>query len=214
MSQERLVVTDPLELAGLIKNLTIHMDARCRAAGLSQLRLDAAPFGSAYVSISLAEQGPHASSNFNRVHLSGAEHGLTADGMARIADLFRQAGVKKFYVWLSPGPRIDAVRGWLSDAGMARVQYVRYPTLVRDAVMPSRTASRIEVREMDPTEAVSLAERHGGIAWPDYRRSAGAPGFHHFMAFDGGTPIASAILCVMGDLGYLGAALTGEPFRR
>jgi GNAT superfamily N-acetyltransferase len=121
--------------------------------------------------------------------------------------------VKKFYVWLSPGPRIDAVRGWLTDAGMTRVQYVRYPTLMRDAVMPSRAASGIEVREMDATEAVRLAERHEGIAWPDYLRSAGTPGFHHFMAFDDGRPIATAVLCVLGDLGYLGAALTAQPFR-
>ena len=204
---------DPLELAGLIKRLNIHMDARCRAVGLRQLRLDAAPFGSAYVSISLAEQGPYASSNFNRVHLCGAEQGLTADGMARIADLFRQAGVRKFYVWLSPGPRLDAVRGWLTDAGMTRVRHVTYPTLMRDVIMPSRAASRIEAREMDAIEAVRLAECHEGIAWPDYLRSAGAPGFHHFMAFDGGRPIATAVLCVLNDLGYLGAALTAEPFR-
>ena len=65
----------------------------------------------------------------------------------------------------------------------------------------------------DATEAVSLAERYAGIAWPDYFRSAGAPGFHHFMAFDSDRPIATAILCVLGDLGYLGAALTAEPFR-
>ena len=204
---------DPVELARLIKRLNIHMDARCRAAGLRQLRFDAAPFGSAYVSISLAEQGPYASSNFNRVHLRGAEPGLSAEGVARIADLFRQAGVKKFYVWLSPGPRVDAVRGWLTDEGMARVQYVRYPTLMRDVVMPSRAASRIEAREMDASEALRLAERHEGVAWPDYLRSAGAPGFHHFMAFDGGRPIATANLCVLDDLGYLGAALTAEPFR-
>src|SRR4030095_7432839 len=114
--------------------------------------------------------------NFNRVHLYGAEQGLTAHGMARIADLFRQAGVKKFYVWLSPGPGIDAVRGWLTDAGMTRRQYVRYPTLMRDVVMSPRAGSRIEAREVDATEAVRLAERHEGIAWPDYLRSAGAPG--------------------------------------
>src|SRR5262245_6164257 len=139
---------DPVELAVLVKKLNIHMDASCRAVGLRQLRLDAAPFGSAYVSISLAEQGPYASSNFNRVHLCGAEQGLTADGMARFADLFRQAGVKKFYVWLSPGPRIDAVRGWLTDAGMTRIRRVTYPTLMPDVIMPSRAASRLEAWDM------------------------------------------------------------------
>ena len=97
---------DEFQVAGLTKRLNVHMDTRCRADGLKQHRFDAAPFGSAYVTTSLAEQGPYASSNFNRVHLCGAEEGLTADGMAFIADLFRQAGVERFYVWLSPGPRM------------------------------------------------------------------------------------------------------------
>lgn len=201
------------ELAGRMKSLNVYMDARCRADGLRQYRLDAAPFGSAYVSISVAEQGPYASSNFNRVHLCGAEEGLTADGMARIADLFRQTGVKRFYVWLSPGPRMEIVRGWLNDAGMTRRPHVSYPTLARDAVMKSRAAGRVDARAMDGSEAARLAERHEGIAWPDYLRSAGAPGFHHFMAFDGGRPIATAVLCILDDLGYLGTALTAEPFR-
>ncbi|HEX9278647.1 MAG TPA: GNAT family N-acetyltransferase [Casimicrobiaceae bacterium] len=133
--------------------------------------------------------------------------------MARIADVFRQAGVRTFYVWLSPGPRMEVVRGWLTDAGMTRVRHVGYPTLVRNVVVQSRAVCRVDAREMDGTEAVRLAERHEGIAWPDYVRSAGAPGFHHFMAFDGGRPVATAILCILDDLGYLGAALTAEAFR-
>jgi GNAT superfamily N-acetyltransferase len=204
---------DQLQLAELMKRLNVHMDARCRADGLKQHRFDAAPFGSAYVTISLAEQGPYASSNFNRVHLCGAEEGLTADGMACIADRCRQAGVERFYVWLSPGPRMQVVRGWLTDAGMTRHPHVSYPTLVRDASIPSGTTGLVEAREMDAGEAARLAERHEGIAWPDYLRSAGAAGFHHFMAFDGGRPIATAVLCVFDGLGYLGTALTAEPFR-
>jgi hypothetical protein len=133
--------------------------------------------------------------------------------MARIADLFRQTGVERFYVWLSPGPRMEIVRGWLTDAGMTRRPHVSYPTLARAAVMKSRAAGRVDAREMDGSEAARLAERHEGIAWPDYLRSAGAPGFHHFMAFDGGRPIATAVLCILDDLGYLGTALTAEPFR-
>jgi GNAT superfamily N-acetyltransferase len=189
------------------------MDAWCRADGVRQHQLDAPPFGAAYVTISLAEQGLYASSNFNRVYLCGAEEGLTVDGMARIADLFRQAGVERFYVWLSPGPRMEVVRGWLADAGMTRRLHVSYPTLARDAHVPLRAASRVDVCEMNGREAARLAEQHEGIARPDYFRSAGAPGFHHFMGFDGVTPIATAVLCVVDDVGYLGTALTAESFR-
>jgi GNAT superfamily N-acetyltransferase len=204
---------DPIALAARLKSLNVHMDKWARADGLRQHVFDARPFGSAYVSISPAEQGPYASANFNRVHVCGAEEGLTAEGLARIADRFRQADVDRYFVWLSPGPRMEIVRGWLEGAGMTRRPYVRHPTLARDATTPSPVAARIETREMAADEARHLAERHQGIAWPDYVRSAGAPGFHHFMAFDGGAPIATAVLYVLDDVGWLGTALTGEPFR-
>jgi hypothetical protein len=202
-----------IDLAEKLKKLNIQTDPWSRAAGLKQYRFNAGPLGSAYVSISLAEQGPFASSNFNRVYLCAAEDGLTAEGLASIADLFRQAGVERYYVWLSPGARMELVRRWLTDAGMTRRPYVSYPTLARDASAPSHITSRVEAREMDAGEARELAERHEGIASRDYLRSAGAPGFHHFMALDDGAPIATAVLYVLDDLGYLGAALTGEPFR-
>jgi GNAT superfamily N-acetyltransferase len=145
--------------------------------------------------------------------LCGAEEGLTADGLRRIGDLFRHAGVEKYYVWLSPGPRIEVVRNWLTEAGMTRVPYVRYPVLACDTRTPVRGVARIEAREMEANEAKRLAQRYEGIAWPDYLRSAGVPGFHHFVAFDDGLPIATAVLSVLDDLGYLGTAFTGEPFR-
>ena len=204
---------DPIALAGRLKRLNVHMDRWARADGLKQQLFDATPFGSAYVSLSLTEQGPYASANFNRIYLCGTEEGLIAEGLARLADRFRQAGVDRYFVWLNPGPRMEVVRGWLEDAGMTRRPYVRHPTLARDAAMPSPVSVRIEVREMAAGEAKHLVERHQDIAWPDYVRSAGAPGFHHFMAFDGGVPIATAVLYVQDDLGYLGAAFTAEPFR-
>ena len=204
---------NPVELAEKLKRFSIQTDPWSRADGLKQYRFKASPLGSAYVSVSPAEQGPFASSNFNRVYLCGAEDGLTASGLAGIADLFRQAGVDRFYVWLSPGPGMELVRRWLMDAGMTRRPHVRYLALVRDAGEPPRSTLRVEVREMEAGEARGLAERHEGIAWPDYVRSAGAPGFHHFMAFEDGTPIATAVLYALDDLGYLGTALTGEPFR-
>src|SRR5262249_60745484 len=135
-----------------------------RALGSTAPASEPRPFGSGYVSISPAEQGPLASSNFNRVYLCGAEEGLTAEGLARIADLFRQAGVDRYYVWLSPGPRMEAVRAWLTDSGMTRHPHVRHPTLARDAGMPPHAAARIEAREMGAGQARHLARRHEGMA--------------------------------------------------
>jgi hypothetical protein len=212
---ELLDFTDPVELAQRMKRLSAHMDARSDADGLMQYCFGAEPFGSAYVTVSSSEQGPVASSNSNRVTLCGTEEGLTAEGLKRIADLFKQAGVKRYYVWLSPGPQIEVVRGWLVDAGMTPNPYVRYPTLARDASPALPIVTKIEVREIELSEAKRIVERHEGIAFPDYARPpAEASGWHYFAAFNSGEPIATARLYVQGDLGYLGTAFTGESFRR
>jgi hypothetical protein len=68
-----------------------------------------------------------------------------------------------------------------------------------------------DVREVDPQEVERLSERLDGIVGPEYLR---APGAHHFMAFEGEQPVAGAVLYAFGELGYLGMALTAEPFRR
>jgi GNAT superfamily N-acetyltransferase len=60
----------------------------------------------------------------------------------------------------------------------------------------------------------AFRERLEGVIGPEYLRSLGAPGVHHFMAFEGERPVASAVLYAFEELGYLGMALTAEPFRR
>src|SRR5262249_21569202 len=122
-----------IELAERLKTLSIQTDPWSRADGLKQHRFNASPLGSAYVSVSLAEQGPFASSNFNRVYLCGAEDGLAQEGLASIADLFRQAGVGRYYFWVSPGSSLGLVRRWVPAAGLTRRPYSHHPPLPRAA---------------------------------------------------------------------------------
>jgi hypothetical protein len=118
-------------------------------------------------------------------------------------------------VWISPGPDIEVViRCWLADAGLTRRPYVSYLTLARDARQTAPAATGFDVREVDPQEVERLSGRLDGIVGPEYLRSLGAPGAHHFMAFEGEQPVASAVLYAFEELGYLGMALTTEPFRR
>jgi hypothetical protein len=62
-------------------------------------------------------QGTAASGNLNRIYLCGMEAGLQPDGLDRLIELFAAAGVKRFFVWLSPGPDMAVVRGWLKARG-------------------------------------------------------------------------------------------------
>ena len=195
---------DDVTLAQTMNRLTAWMDSRCRPTGFIQHSFERAPLGTTYVCISPREDGPYASSNHNRVHLC----------VARLTELFVEAGVGRFFAWLSPGPDMAEVRSWLVDAGLSRVPYVAYPTLVRDTSEPSVVTTDLEVRELAAGEAGQLAGRLDEVAWPEYLRSAGAPGFYHFMAFDRGQPVASAVLCAFAGVGYLRMALTAESARR
>jgi hypothetical protein len=205
---------DRFSLAKTMKEMTRRTDACWRPADSVQHQFAGAPFGSTYVCISPGEQGEFASSNHNRLHLCGVEPGLTADGTTGLLKLFGDAGIGRYFVWISPGPDMEAVRRWLADAGLARRPSVAYLTLARDAWEPAQAATGFDVREVGRQEIERLSARLDGVIWPEYLRSLGAPGMHHFMAFEGERPVASAVLCNFKELGYLSMALTAEPFRR
>jgi hypothetical protein len=42
--------------------------------------------------------------NHNRLHLRGAEPGLKVDGITRLITRFSDAGIARYFVWVSPGP--------------------------------------------------------------------------------------------------------------
>ena len=204
---------DNLALARTMQRLAAAIDARCRPAGAVRRMFDAAPFGNAYLCVSPGEESQFASANHNRIHLCGTDGGLTVDGLTQLSGRFAEAGVGRFFVWLTPGPDMDAVRGWAAAAGMARNPHVTYPTLARIAGAAQRVATSIEVRELLAADADTVA-RMDGACWPDFRRCLGAPGFTHYVALDRGRPIGSAALQVGDDVGHLCMAFTAEPDRR
>jgi GNAT superfamily N-acetyltransferase len=205
---------DQITLALKMKRLSVWLDARCEPDSLFRQAFDRPPFGQCYVTMDSGRQGPFASINMNRVHLCGTEPGLTAVGIARLIDRFETERVKRFFVWLSPGPDMDTVRGWLEAHGLSRVGRTGYPTLWRRAASPVAVTTDLDVREVGADEIAAARDQLGDALWPGYLRSAGKPGFFHYMAFDGGRPVAIAALCVFEDIGYLMAAATAESDRR
>jgi len=205
---------DTLALPRTMQRIAAAIDACCRPAGAVRQMFDAAPFGSAYVCISPGEESQFASANHNRIYLCGTDGGLTRDGLAQLCGRFAQAGVGRFFVWLTPGPDMEAVRGWLTDAGMARHPHVAYPTLARVAGAAERVATDVEVRELVPDNAKDTLASIEGASWPDFRRSLGAPGFFHYIACDRGRAIGSGALQVADDVGHLCMAFTAEADRR
>ena len=205
---------DRIALSSKMKRLSMWLDSQCEPAVLIQKRFDSTPFGRCYVTIDATRQGPFASGNYNRVHLCGAEPGLEPAGLEHLIELFGTAGVKRFFVWLSPGPQMDVARGWLEEVGLSRIRRTGYPTLCRESGEPGVFATDVQVREVTRDEVAAARDQLGDTMWPGYVRSVGKDGFFHFMAFDGNRPVAIAALCVFEDLGYLFAAATSENDRR
>jgi GNAT superfamily N-acetyltransferase len=205
---------DTIDLSFKMKRLAAWLDGKCQPQSLVRKQFHGAPFGSCYVTIDPDRQGPFASGNLNRVYLCGTEAGMDFDSVGRLIDLFATEGVKRFFVWLSPGPNMDVVRRWLEGRGLFRIRRTGYPTLCRSLASSVQFRTDLEIREVSIEEIEGARDQLGDTPWPEYARSAGSDGFFHYMAFDGGRPVAIAALCVFEDIGYLMAAATAESHRR
>jgi GNAT superfamily N-acetyltransferase len=204
-----------LALALTMKRLAIWLDRAWQPAGFVSKQYDGAPFGRCYVSIDPSRQNQYASGNWSRVYLCGAEQGLRAEGLALLIDEFTAAGVKRFFVWLSPGPDMDTVRGWLAQAGFVpRMRWNRYPTLVRTSLDPPPFRTDLVVREATAGDLAAAHAAVGEMMWGEYERAFGKDGFTHFVALDGTRPVAIAALAVFEGLGYLTLATTAEGARK
>jgi GNAT superfamily N-acetyltransferase len=205
---------DKIALSLKLKRFIPWLDDRCQPDSLIRKHFHGPPFGGCYVTIDPERQGTAASANFNRVYLCGTESGMAPDSLERLIELFAAAGVKRFFVWLSPGPDMDVVRGWLDRGGFSRVRWTGYPTLCRSGHSPVQFRTDFEIREVGPVEIAAARAQLGDTLWPGYVKPSGKQGFFHYMAFDGNRPVAIAALCLFEGLGYLMAAATAETHRK
>ena len=138
-----------IDLSLKMKRLTQWLDGQRPSARFIRKRFDGSPFGNCYVTIDADRQARFASGNMNRVYLCGAEPGMDSGSIRHFIDLFAAEGIGRFFVWLSPGPQMDAVRRWLNASGLTRVQWTGYPTPdIRDAayartILSESAASRL-----------------------------------------------------------------------
>jgi GNAT superfamily N-acetyltransferase len=205
---------DKIALSLKLKRLIPWLDDRCEPDSFIRKHFHGPPFGRAYVAVDPNRQGTAASANLNRVYLYGTEAGLQPDGLDRLIELFTAAGVKRFFVWLSPGPDMDVVRGWLKARGLTRVRWTGYPTLCRSGYSPVQFKTDFEIREVSAAEIEAARDQLGDTPWLEYTGAAGKQGLFHYMAFDANRPVAIAALCLFEDLGYLMAARTVETHRK
>ena len=200
---------DAISLSRKMQRLALWLDENCQPESVVRHR-----FGDGFLTIDPQRQEKIASANFNRVYLCGREGSMDAASVTHWIDLFTARDVKKFFVWLSPGPDMEAVRGWLEAGGLSRVPYVRYPTLLRNSETQAPFRTDLVIREVAAAEILAARDALGEALWPGYLRSAGRDGFFNYMAFDGARPVATAALAVQEGLAYLLSAATREADRK
>ena len=131
---------DTIDLSLKMKRLVQWLDGKCQPDSLARKQFHGSPFGDCYVTIDPDRQAPFASANMNRAYLCGTEAGMDFDSIARLIELFAARDVKRFFVWLSPGPDMDTIRRWLEGSGLCRIRRTGYPTLCREERSPVRFA--------------------------------------------------------------------------
>jgi GNAT superfamily N-acetyltransferase len=154
-----------------------------------------------------------ASMNRNRIHLCGGQ-GVSAAELLKIAALFEAHGVRRFFLWLSPGPATELPRAFLVATHAVKVSWTRYPTLVFFGSPRARSVEHPDVREVSCDDIEAARPEVAHAIMDGYIQSIGRTGFYHYAAFDAGRPIATATLAYFEGIGYLTHARTAEPFRR
>lgn len=176
-------------------------------------QFEGSPFGCAQITVDPTSSEPAASFNRNRIYVCGRAGGLTYEGLVALIDLFNSKSVRRAFLWLSPGPEMHTVREWIRALGLMKVSWTRYPALLRaPAVMTS--LAPFEIRRVGRDEVSAAREQFGLVTMPGFAETVGRDGFHHYIAFDAGRPIASATLVHYEDIGYLTYAHTSEADRR
>jgi hypothetical protein len=173
-----------------------------------------APHGAALVTIDPASVAPAASFNQNRIYLCGTEGGLTRDGLLGLMREFDARGVRRYFVWLSPGPDLGVVREWLRSMSFSQVVWTRYPTMVWDGSSIPASRTQFDIRTVDAAQVSAARAALGDSVMEGYSRTLGKPGFVHYMAFDGQRPIAVGALLRFQDIGYLTYAGTSTEDRK
>jgi N-acetylglutamate synthase-like GNAT family acetyltransferase len=205
---------DTAALALKLRRLNSWIELQEACATVEVQRLAADPFGHAEITIEATATSPAASLNRNRIYLCGDGNGLSLSGLQQIVALFAARHIERYFVWLSPGPNMDVVRGWLGALGFNAVTWTRYPTLLHSSVAAQSQFSALEIRQVSVAEVARARPALGDAMMDGYLRTAGKQDFHHYMAFDSGQPIAAAALVQFESIGYLTYAGTIAAARR
>ena len=155
---------------------------------------------------------------FNRVVGLGLREPATEAMLDDLVALYREAGVTKFAVQVSPAARPAELPAWLEARGLsARDNWAK---VYRTATPPPEISTDLRIECIGPEHAETFAQVACTAFGMPLALSAmlvatiGRPGWRHYLAFDGDEAVATGALYVQGDVGWLGVGSTLPSHRR
>lgn len=181
-----------------------------------RLRLQSVTVGGALVSIAGAL--PPSGIVANRAIGLGLAGPEDPETIHRIVELYRDAGVSRYFIHLHPDARPPAVRDWLRDAGLEKARGWMKFTRGRDAPPPAETDLSVRSVEFADMAAfgriVADAFDLGAEAAEWLACLVNAEGWRIYMSFDGDEPAGTGGLFVRDGVGYCDWGATAPAFRR
>lgn len=154
----------------------------------------------------------------NRVVGLGLREPATEAMVDDIMETFRRANVCGYMVQVSPAATPNGLSHWLERRGMVRGDFWYKVIRIPDQRISIKTELRVgEVGMEHAAEFGSIAcagfNMQEALA-PLFSSAVGRRGWHHFLAWDGETPVATGGLFVKDEIGWLGVACTLPSHRR
>ncbi len=153
---------------------------------------------------------------FNRVIGAGLP-AATREEIDEVIQPFKSTKLKSWGVQLSPAAEPDELADWLEEDGLVRRD--NWSKLYRPAGEVPEVATDLRIEKAGPKDAVAVGRiTRKAFALPETRESwiaslVGRPNWHHYLAVEGGEPLAAAALYVHGTVGWMGVAGTLEGAR-
>lgn len=154
---------------------------------------------------------------YNRVFALGVAQPTTEEEVDHLVNLFRQHRLP-CQLRLSPNaqpaelPRWLEGRGWTLDQAKTTARFFFQPAELLTLSHP------FSIRPVEAAEVATFAQiacfGHSSVLQRWLLATLGRPGWHHYLAFEEETPIATGVLYIQQRIGWLGWAVTLPAHRR